>query len=118
MKSELKSMNRKELEKLKADVEKALENLAEEDRKAAIAAAEKALAAHGFTLAEITGDISLKGKARKSKTGPKKPSVPKYRNPENPDQTWTGKGRQPDWFKSALAAGQSPDNMEIQGDNL
>lgn len=111
MKPDLKSMNRRELEKLKADVEKALEKLAEKDKKAAIAAAEKAAAAHGFSLAEITGEGSII--PRKAKTGPKKPSVPKYRNPQDPDQTWTGKGRQPDWFKAAIVAGTTPDSMEI-----
>lgn len=24
---------------------------------------------------------------------------PKYYNPENPEQTWTGRGKAPDWFK-------------------
>ena len=113
MKPNLKSMTRKELEKLKADVENAIDKIAAKDKKAAIAAAEKAAAAHGFSLAEITGDASPTPNRRKARTGPKKPSVPKYRNLENPEQTWTGKGRQPDWFKSAIAAGKSPDAMEI-----
>lgn len=113
MKPDLKSMNRRELEKLKADVEKALAKISEKDRKAAIAAAEKAAAAHGFSLADITGEATPKAKTRKAKSGPKSVSAPKYRNPENPDQTWTGKGRQPEWFKSAIAAGKNPDDMEI-----
>lgn len=108
----LKSMKRKELEKLKANVEKALENLAQKDKKAALAAAEKAAAAHGFSLAELSG-ATAPAKTRKAKTGPKKISPPKYKNPANADQTWTGKGRQPDWFKSAITSGTSPDAMEI-----
>ncbi|MBE0412043.1 H-NS histone family protein [Yoonia sp.] len=108
---DLNSMNRKELEKLRADIEKALENLTEKNRQAAIAAAEKAAAAHGFSLAEITGAIGAR--MRKTKTGPKTVSPPKYRNLENSEQTWTGKGRQPDWFKSALQSGKSPEDMEI-----
>lgn len=113
MKPDLKSMNRRELEKLKADVEKALAKISEKDKKAAIAAAEKAAAAHGFSLAEITGEAAPTVKTRKAKSGPKTVSAPKYRNPENPDQTWTGKGRQPEWFKSAISAGKNPDAMEI-----
>jgi DNA-binding protein H-NS len=112
MPTDLKSMTRKELEKLKANVEKALAKLALKDKKAALAAAEKAAAAHGFSLAEITGETTAK-KKQKTIAGPKKVSPPKYRNPENAAQTWTGKGRQPEWFKSALAAGKSPDFMEI-----
>lgn len=112
MKPDLKSMTRKELEKLKANVEKALVKLAEKDKKAALAAAEKAAAAHGFSLAEITGEPAPR-KPRKAKTGPKAVSAPKYKNPADPNQTWTGKGRQPDWFKAAIAKGTTPDAMEI-----
>ena len=28
--------------------------------------------------------------------------VPKYRNPTNPEQTWTGHGMKPAWFRAAL----------------
>ncbi|EBA12266.1 H-NS histone family protein [Roseobacter sp. CCS2] len=112
MKPDLKSMTRKELEKLKANVEKALVKMAEKDKKSALIAAEKAAASHGFSLAELTGDATAKP-ARKRKAGPKTVSVPKYKNPANSDQTWTGKGRQPDWFKAAIKAGTSPDAMEI-----
>ncbi len=112
MKTDLKTMTRKELEKLRASVEQALERLAAKDKKVALAAAEKAAAAHGFSLAELAGEAAPR-KAGKAKTGPKKPSVPKYRNPADAAQTWTGKGRQPEWFKTAIAAGTSPDTMEI-----
>jgi len=37
----------------------------------------------------------------------------KYRNPANPDQTWSGKGRQPDWFKKATAAGKRPEDLAV-----
>ncbi|WP_296428241.1 H-NS histone family protein [Yoonia sp.] len=113
MKPDLKSMARKELEKLKADVEKALEKIAGREKKMAIAAAEKAAAAHGFSLAEITSSEPSVAKTRKVKSGPKTASPPKYRNPSNPEQTWTGKGRQPEWFKTAITSGTTPDAMEI-----
>ncbi|MFO8127558.1 H-NS family nucleoid-associated regulatory protein [Yoonia sp.] len=112
MKPDLKSMNRKELEKLKSDIEKALAKLAVQEKKAALAAAEKAVAAHGFSLAEITGEAPVR-KKRQATSGAKTVSAPKYRNPADPDQTWTGKGRQPEWFKAAIKAGTSPDAMEI-----
>ena len=112
MKFDLKSMTRKELEKLKVDVEKALIKMGEKDKKAALAAAEKAAAKHGFSLEEITSDGAPR-KLRKSKPGPKTKSVPKYKNPNDAAQTWTGKGRQPDWFKTAILSGTPPDAMEI-----
>jgi len=41
-------------------------------------------------------------------------SPPKYRHPENPEMTWTGRGRQPDWMKDALENGQSKDDFLIE----
>ncbi|ARU02084.1 H-NS family nucleoid-associated regulatory protein [Yoonia vestfoldensis] len=108
MNKDLSSMTRSELEALKRQVEKAMVDVAEKDKKAALAAAEKAAAEHGFSLAEITGAA-----ARKGKTGSKSSAPAKYRNPADSSQTWTGKGRQPAWFKQALANGTSPEAMEI-----
>ena len=75
MKPDLKSMTRKELERLKVNVEKALDKLAEKDKKAALAAAQKAAAAHGFSLAEITAGAPAP-KKRKTKAAPKKAAAP------------------------------------------
>lgn len=108
MNLDLTSMSRTDLEALKSDVESALIEVAEKEKHAARQAAEQAVAAYGFSLDDITGN-GPKGR----KGGFKSLSNPKYRNPENADQTWTGKGRQPQWFKDAIAAGQSPDAMEI-----
>lgn len=109
MKTDLSEMSRNELLSLKSDIDLALNALAEKEKKAALAAAEKAVAAYGFSLAEITGSTN----GRKGKAGVKTSAAPKYRNPDDANQTWTGKGRQPGWFKTAIAAGKSPDAMEI-----
>lgn len=106
MSLDLNSMSRKELQKLRRDVEKALNTLADREKKAALDAAEKAAAEHGFSLADLAG-MGKKGGGAKSK------SPAKFRNPENPKQTWTGKGRQPEWFKAGIAAGKSPDDYAI-----
>ncbi len=100
------------MEKLKGNVEKALVKLADKDKKLALAAAEKAAAVHGFSLSDLTGSVTPP-KKRKIKTGTKKVSVAKYQNLDDPSQTWTGKGRQPNWFKTAVTSGTSPDAMEI-----
>ena len=36
---------------------------------------------------------------------------PRYRNPANPAETWSGRGEQPGWFKQALASGRRPENL-------
>ncbi|WP_411889672.1 H-NS family nucleoid-associated regulatory protein [Yoonia sp. SDW83-1] len=41
------------------------------------------------------------------------PSPPKYANPADKIQTWSGKGRQPEWFKAVMVAGKSPEDLAI-----
>lgn len=102
----IENMSRKELEKLQIEIEKTLVQLAKTEKKEAKLAAEKAAAKFGFTLAELTG---TSGKARASKA----PVAPKYANPKDESQTWSGRGRQPQWFKDALESGKTPEKMEI-----
>ncbi|MEP3053750.1 H-NS histone family protein [Ascidiaceihabitans sp.] len=113
MKIDLKSMSRKELEKLKSDVEKALTSLKNKDRRAAQKAAEKAASQFGFTLDELTGTAKA-APAKKDGRKTPKPSKPRYANPTDPKQTWTGKGRQPNWFKEETEKGTTPEAMEIK----
>jgi DNA-binding protein H-NS len=40
--------------------------------------------------------------------------APKYRNPADTSQTWTGRGRQPLWVAKALAGGKSLDALLIK----
>lgn len=37
----------------------------------------------------------------------------KYRHPENPKLTWTGRGRKPSWIAEALEAGKSLDGFAV-----
>jgi len=39
---------------------------------------------------------------------------PKYRNPADPAQTWAGRGVQPRWFREALAAGRTTEDLLIR----
>lgn len=39
--------------------------------------------------------------------------APKYQNPYNHAQTWTGRGMKPKWLTSLLDAGRSMDEFEI-----
>lgn len=40
--------------------------------------------------------------------------APKYQNPSNPGETWTGRGQKPGWVRDALAAGKTLDQLLIQ----
>ncbi len=37
-----------------------------------------------------------------------------YRNPENPRQTWSGRGNQPAWIKEALKAGVTLEELQVK----
>ena len=107
MKIDLSKMSRDELLSLQNDVEQALEDWAVRQREEARQAAEDAVKQFGFTLADITNAKRGKAKAGKST------SVAKYANPENATETWSGRGRQPGWFKAALENGKTPEELAI-----
>jgi len=105
----LEGMTKKQLEKLIKDAQLAILAVEKKEMKEAKKAAEKAAAKYGFSLAELTDGA----KAGRRKGAAKSPGVAKYANPDDPSQTWTGKGRQPAWYKAALEAGSDPAGLEI-----
>lgn len=113
MTNDLKGMSRKELEKLLGEVKKALQSAQARDRREAKKAAEKAAMEFGFALHELSDEKPARVNGTKAAKKPKKASKAKFANPENPSQTWTGKGRKPNWFIAATEAGKEPASMEI-----
>jgi len=64
----------------------------------------------GLTAADITKAMSSGKPAKAAKADKKgalagKKVAPKYRNPTNPAQTWTGRGVSPTWVQALKAAG-------------
>jgi len=64
----------------------------------------------GLTAAEIAKALNAGKSTNKAKTAKKgalagKKVAPKYRNPSNPEQTWTGRGVSPTWVQALKAAG-------------
>lgn len=100
------TLSRDELVKLISDAEKALKTLEARRKAEAKRAAEKAAQDYGFTLDDVVSGNS--GKGTKGSKG-----APKYAHPENPAQTWTGRGRQPNWVKAALESGTSLEDLKI-----
>lgn len=113
MSNDLKSLNRKELEKLLADVKKALLSTQARDRRNARKAAERAAAEFGFSLNELDGETTATKVKTKGPKKAKKPSKPKYADPSDAMRTWTGKGRQPNWFRAAVENGIKPESLAI-----
>ncbi|MCK9283708.1 MAG: H-NS histone family protein [Rhodocyclaceae bacterium] len=99
--AELQSM----LEKIPAEIEK---RKAEEKQKVLDQIAALA-SSHGFSLDEL---ISRKASAGK-KSGTRKPVAVKYRHPQNPDLTWTGRGRKPAWVNDWLNGGKTVEGLLV-----
>ena len=75
--------------------------------------------AEGYTIAELFG-----GKAPAAKKAAKKAAkqagtatrkvAPKYRNPANPKETWSGRGKQPRWLAEQVKKGKKPEDFLIK----
>ncbi|MFD1341622.1 H-NS histone family protein [Litorisediminicola beolgyonensis] len=99
---DLEKMSKDELKQLRSDVDKALKTVEARRRAEAKRAADAVAKEYGFSLDEL---ITADGKGGKG--------VPKYANPSDPTQTWTGRGRKPNWVNESLANGASLDDLKI-----
>lgn len=79
----------------------------------------------GFTLQDLVGSGSASSAARPARKGkaaakPKAKAAaagrkvpPKYRNPNNPAEVWTGRGVSPKWVRDLMAQGMTKEQMLI-----
>jgi DNA-binding protein H-NS len=103
---DLHTMSLEELKQHRKAVEKAIESFEARQLAEARAKLEDYAREMGVKLEDVMG--MSKGKSKSQSVG-----VPKYRHPENPALTWTGRGRKPEWFKEALEAGMSEEQLKI-----
>ncbi|MEM8824908.1 MAG: H-NS histone family protein [Pseudomonadota bacterium] len=107
-------MSKAGLAKQKAEAQKRLAEIAKAEAeydgrrvKELKAEVEAMLAKEGYSVADVFGGKSGRKSAATSKT------VPKYRHPENAAVTWSGRGRQPQWYKDHVAKGGKPEALAI-----
>lgn len=105
---DIKSLNHNQLNEL---IGKAQQRQGELRKEKVVKIREKVNAlikAEGYTVEDIFG---VRGKVKvKRSTGTVKP---KFRNPANPTQTWSGRGKRPHWFNDALKAGTKDKDLLI-----
>ncbi|OZB16836.1 MAG: transcriptional regulator [Rhodobacterales bacterium 34-62-10] len=101
----LEEMSLSELKSLNKQVTKAIDSYEARQKQLALTELEAKAKELGFSLSELAGASGSKA-MRKS-------APPKFRHPDDASITWTGKGRQPDWFKQAVMGGVSPDDLLI-----
>lgn len=99
---DLSEMSLRDLKLLSSEVAIAINGFEERRRKDAISALEAVAKEKGFNLAELTNP-------KKARTAVKA----KYQHPENPEVTWSGRGRRPAWFNEALDRGISQEDLRI-----
>lgn len=63
-------------------------------------------------LAQINGQADKLGNRVKQRR-PYPKVYPKYRNPERPFETWSGRGMQPRWVRAQLGSGKRFDDLLI-----
>ena len=116
MSIDLEGLSAKQLEAVIARAKKRKDALSQRKPIAAVRKKLVAMAkADGYTIAELFGDegagaqaAPAKRAARKSTKGRSLGKVaPKYRNPENPKETWSGRGMQPRWLAEQVRRGKS-----------
>jgi DNA-binding protein H-NS len=95
----LNTLSLKELVELQSDVATAIVERKAADKTALQQKMAEMAAASGFTLGELLDGGKAKRGARAGSGG----TAPvKYRNPENPSETWSGRGRMATWLKERI----------------
>lgn len=103
---DLTELDLTELKTLQKQVAKAIDNFEQRKRDEALEAAKAIASEHGFKLEDLMSD----GPTKKQKSK----AAPKYAHPENPELTWTGRGRKPYWVNEHLEAGKAMDDLLIR----
>ena len=93
----IEKMNYAELSQLRTQIDRLMVERQNAERVALRQKLADMAKEHGLSLEEVLG------KGRKGKGS----VAPKYRDPKNPDNTWTGRGRMPRWMVAATKGGKA-----------
>lgn len=102
-----------DLNAIKNNVTKAIELRKSNDKKEFISKLKSMAEESGLPLNEIVSElqkISVPSTKLKKEKAP-----PKFRNPHNAEQTWSGNGRMPKWLATEVANGKSENEFLITG---
>ena len=107
--ADLSSLSKAELEALQRQVQEALMKSEARRKQDALEAVELAVKEFGFSLK----DLLTFAPERKQTTARRSHREAKFRNPENPNETWSGRGRRPLWFTAQLQAGEGENDLRV-----
>jgi DNA-binding protein H-NS len=103
---DLKILSLEELKQLQNDVAVTIFNFEKRKKADAIAELEALAKSKGFSLNDLFGGD--KGAIKKG------PVAARYADPNNSDNTWTGRGRKPKWLVEQLANGKSLEDFSLK----
>ncbi|QQQ02519.1 H-NS family nucleoid-associated regulatory protein [Lysobacter enzymogenes] len=108
----------RELTSLLTSAEKRKQLLSKRRPAASVRRQAVALAAkHGYTIEELFGEQPTAPPIRRKRGARRKPAkiAPKYRNPDNERNTWSGRGSMPRWLAKKIRFGQHPSDFLVPG---
>ena len=95
---DLDDMTSKELIELRNRIDLRIAERQEADRADLLAAMRRRADEVGVSLDDLFGGSG-------HRNGPRGVVAAKYRNPDNPTETWSGRGRMPNWLATKIAVG-------------
>lgn len=107
---DLSELSLPQLYQLQKDLERETSRRKIDEKQKAIADLQKLAADRGFSLTELLGTEPVIANKRGGKRGP---VAAQFQNPANADQTWTGRGRKPQWVNDHIGNGGSLDDLRI-----
>jgi len=102
----LSKLSSQELRTLQVDIDKEIASRRKEEQKQAKRELKEVAGKYRFALEDL-----LKGSTRAAKRGSRGGSTVRFRHPDDPSKTWTGRGRKPIWVKEWEAAGHSVEEL-------
>lgn len=108
---DLNKLTLEELQQLIADAQAHIEVRREEAVAQARADIERIAASTGYSLQDLLG--MGKSRARSSSSG-RRTVEQKYRNPRDPSQSWSGRGKRPRWLQDELEHGGKLENFLVR----
>ena len=94
---DLAELDVEQLSDLFSNVQNELASRERQRRKDLRAEIERRVAAEGYTMADIVPELRVASSTSARRTRPAQ-----YRNPQDPEQTWSGVGRTPRWVQAIL----------------
>lgn len=111
MTDSLKDRSESELQRIIDDANRALRDKQEGRKKEVIAEIRRLAGSAGLSVEINEGNVKSAVVASGRRGGK---VAPKYRNPDNQEQTWTGRGMRPVWLRDLIAGGRSLEEFEIK----